>query len=241
MALTSTFKQTVKRVIPRSVAIYELPNSRSRTLLLTFDDGPDPELTPRILDQLDALNAKAIFFVVGQRIAGNEAILRDMQRRGHRIANHSFSHQLSAAQSLRAIHDDLALCQRTIFDATGDAPRFFRPPCGMLSAKIWLAARMLDLTIVQWSNEGGEWGRHQDEAATQISKRLALTIRPQQIVLLHDDSRKVLDVLSDRAISRTLSSYTIGYEALAALQAVRSRLDVMNFLLSAPRFSGILL
>ncbi|MFC7688916.1 polysaccharide deacetylase family protein [Paeniroseomonas aquatica] len=105
-----------------------------KAVALTFDDGPDPEVTPRVLDLLDRHGATASFFVIGRKAARHGALLREIGRRGHTIENHSYHHAKSfACRGPWALRREVVLTQRAVAEATGVAPRFFRAPMGLRS------------------------------------------------------------------------------------------------------------
>jgi len=110
-----------------------------RRVALTFDDGPDPEWTPRVLDLLGAAGVRATFFLIGARAAQAPAVVKRIAGDGHEVANHSWSHRnpwlcgpATTRAEVRRAHDTLA-------DLTGVAPRHFRPPWGMVNAAIFSA------------------------------------------------------------------------------------------------------
>src|SRR5690348_16809112 len=99
---------------------------------ITIDDGPDPEVTPRVLDVLDEYGARATFFCIGERVAAAPALARAIAARQHEIGNHSHRHlKRFSLLGLRRIGEEIGLAQRAILDATGERPRFFRAPAGL--------------------------------------------------------------------------------------------------------------
>jgi len=128
-----------------------------RKLAVTFDDGPNPAITPKLLDLLDRYNARATFFVIGQYVRQHPELLRETVARGHVIGNHTDSHPnlfwISAAQT----RDELHRCQYAIATALNASPRFFRPPFGFRNPWLAAAARNLDLQVVTWSLITGDW------------------------------------------------------------------------------------
>ena len=98
---------------------------------LPFDDGPDPEVTPRVLDVLDAHGVRATFFCIAEKAARHPGLAREIVRRGHAVENHSSAHEHTFAfLLLSGLRRDLNAAQATIAGLTGRAPRFFRPPMG---------------------------------------------------------------------------------------------------------------
>ncbi len=163
-----------------------LPPGRARRgeVALTFDDGPDPAVTPLLLDLLDRHGARASFFVIGRRAARHPALLRDMVGRGHTVENHSHRHSAGfAAYPMPLLARDLAAAQAAIADATGRLPRYFRAPMGLRSPLLHPVLCRLGLRQVSWTRRGldtrcGEPGR--------VLARLADGLAGGSILLLHD-------------------------------------------------------
>jgi peptidoglycan-N-acetylglucosamine deacetylase len=154
-----------------------------RRLALTFDDGPDPEWTPRLLDALGAVGVRATFFLIGERADRAPALVRRMTAEGHEVGNHSWSHRClwlcgpgATAAEIGRAHDRLA-------DLTGLAPRHFRPPWGMVNAAMFPALRRFGERCVFWSIQPE--GRRPVPAARQVDHVLA-RVHPGAIVDLHD-------------------------------------------------------
>lgn len=153
-------------------------------IALTFDDGPDPEVTPRVLDLLDAHGAKASFFVIGERAARHPALLREMLRRGHGVENHTHRHPLGfAAWGPGAMLREIETAQAVIADACGQAPRFFRPPAGLRSPLLDPVLSLAGLSLVAWTRRGYDTvSPRPDRVLTRLSRGLARG----DLLLLHD-------------------------------------------------------
>lgn len=152
---------------------------------LTFDDGPHPEHTPRILDLLAAHRQRATFFVIGANIAGNEAILRRMRADGHSIGLHSQRHSRCFNILPKArIRADLERCAKTIAEVTGEAPpRLFRPPVGLRSPQVADVVRDLGLVCTTWSERTCDTRARN---ARGLALRLERAAKPGAIILCHD-------------------------------------------------------
>ena len=128
---------------------------RARGVALTFDDGPHPEHTPRVLDLLDRAGAKATFFVIGHKAEAHPEVVREIVRRGHAVGVHSYAHdRLFSLRSLRFVRDDLRRAVAAIEAITGERPWLFRPPVGHTSLRIARAVEELDLEVIGWSARG---------------------------------------------------------------------------------------
>jgi peptidoglycan/xylan/chitin deacetylase (PgdA/CDA1 family) len=197
----SVLRSWVKDSLPRSLVIRRLRHSPTPTVLLTFDDGPHPSVTPAVLDRLAAYDARAVFFVVGRRLRrGGEALDR-ARAAGHLIGNHSHLHRdryvLPGGRQARFLeyYRDCARCQTVIEHRTGTRPLLFRPPGGRLTFTTLLAPRILGLRCVTWSQDIGDWAFRDPSEAQSGAARLLAAVAPRDILLLHDDNARVLDVL----------------------------------------------
>lgn len=158
--------------------------ARRRQVALTFDDGPDPEVTPRILDALDARGVRATFFCIGERAAAHPAVVREIARRGHGVENHSMRHASSfALHSLSGFRGELSTAQSLLADITGRAPRFFRAPAGLRNPLLDPVLHELGLALVSWSRRAFDT-RVRD--ADLVTRRLTGALSAGDILVLHD-------------------------------------------------------
>ncbi|PZR09025.1 MAG: polysaccharide deacetylase family protein [Azospirillum brasilense] len=163
------------------------PASRIRgEVALTFDDGPDPEVTPRVLDLLDEAGAHASFFVIGREARRCPALIREIRLRGHSVENHTFSHPLFlAARGPMAHRREILMAQEAIREAGGD-PRYFRAPLGLRSPLLYPALDTTGLLHVSWTHRGADG---LVRSADRVLKRFADT-RAGDILLLHDGRQR---------------------------------------------------
>jgi peptidoglycan-N-acetylglucosamine deacetylase len=153
---------------------------------ITFDDGPDPDGTPPILDALDAAGVKATFFLVGEQLMRHHAVARETAARGHELALHGYEHVEHDSLRPQAARDDLARGLGAFEAATGRKPRFFRPPYGRFSEASYDACRHLGMEPVYWSGWGMDW---EPIPAERISDLATRDLADGSIVLLHDSAR----------------------------------------------------
>ena len=153
---------------------------------LSFDDGPDPEVTPRVMDLLEQHGATASFFCIGQRAEAWPEIVRDLARRGHSVENHTQRHPYSfACFGMRALRREIEAAQVTLSRLSGVSPRFFRAPAGLRSPLLDPVLSRSGLLLASWSRRGHDCVRRDPEAVLrQITSRL----RGGDILLLHDGS-----------------------------------------------------
>jgi peptidoglycan-N-acetylglucosamine deacetylase len=164
-------------------------------VLLSFDDGPDPDVTPKVLERLRAFEARALFFVVGSRIPKAPHLLKRIEDEGHVLGNHTFSHRLDRDPNPLTYYRDVQKCQHVVEELTGHRPHLFRAPMGRSSAGALLTPRLLRLTHVLWSADSNDWKLRSEDAALACAERLSTTVAPMDIVLLHDDNPWVVTVL----------------------------------------------
>ena len=153
---------------------------------LTFDDGPDADGTPLVLDALDRAGVKATFFLVGEQLMRNHAIAREAAARGHELALHCFEHVHHDDLRPQAARDEMARALGSFEAATGRRPRFYRPPYGRFSEAGHAACADLGLTPVYWSAWGLDW---EPLPAARIADLVIRDLGEGAIVLLHDSAR----------------------------------------------------
>jgi len=176
---------------------------------LTFDDGPHPHGTPRVLELLAAARAPATFFLVGEQVERFPELARAIRAEGHEVALHCYRHVSLLRRGPAATRDDLERARRAIVAATGAEPRRYRPPYGILTAPALQHARQRGWEPVLWRRDGRDWRA----AATpeSIAIRLLGGLRGGEVLLLHDADWYA----SPRSWERTA----------AALELVLERLD----------------
>jgi len=181
---------TVAGLLPRTTLLgpnlVRLPvGARSRQeVALTIDDGPDPEVTPRVLDLLDAAQARASFFCIGRRARAHPALCREIVARGHRVENHGDAHSnafsLFGPGRMRA---DIAAAQSTLADITGQQPLFFRPTAGLRNPFLEPVLCALDLHLAAWTRRPYDT---RDGRPDRVLHRLTRGLGPGDILLMHD-------------------------------------------------------
>jgi peptidoglycan/xylan/chitin deacetylase (PgdA/CDA1 family) len=168
-----------------------------RTLAITFDDGPNPAITPKLLDLLDRHNARSTFFLIGQYVRQCPDLVREISARGHAIGCHTDTHPNLFWAGPQRIHDELFCGSDSIASATGALPKWFRPPFGLRNPWLASAARELDLRTVMWTLIPGDW--HAPTAEWLIPRmkpiadraaRLQSATGTGDILCLHDGSHR---------------------------------------------------
>ena len=153
-------------------------------IALTFDDGPDPVVTPAVLALLDAHGVKATFFCVGTQAALHPEICRDMVRRGHSIENHSEQHRHNfSLLGPAGFQRELEAAQTTLTAITGERPQFFRAPAGLRNPFLDPVLHRLGLQLASWTRRAYDT-RVGDPAG--VLRKLTLCLQAGDILLLHD-------------------------------------------------------
>lgn len=155
-----------------------------RKVALTFDDGPNPAITPWVLDQLDQHGAQATFFCVGERVRAHPELTREIIKRGHLIENHSDRHSHAFSTfGLKRLRLDIEAAQSTIAEHTGRLPVLFRAPAGLRSPLLEPVLARCGLQLASWTRRGFDTVEHDAE---KIFKRLTKNLQTGDILLLHD-------------------------------------------------------
>jgi peptidoglycan/xylan/chitin deacetylase (PgdA/CDA1 family) len=175
------------RIFGKSFIAPHLPGQ----LALTFDDGPNPVWTPRLLDLLANYGVRATFFLVGSHACSEPALVRRIVAAGHIIGNHTWSHPNLALTKSSRVEEELIRTSRTLEQIAGNPVRFFRPPFGARRPIVLRIARGLGMTPVLWNAMTSDWS---DPSADSIARHLIRSIdRAERSglaanVVLHDSS-----------------------------------------------------
>ncbi|MGA7913592.1 MAG: polysaccharide deacetylase family protein [Candidatus Acidiferrales bacterium] len=158
-------------------------------IAITFDDGPNPAITPQILDLFDRHSAKATFFLIGSHVRAFPALAKEIAARGHAIGNHTETHPALTFLSPAQIAEQLDHCDEAILAATGTKPKWMRPPFGYRSP--WLAGivrRRGGAGVAMWSKAARDWRLQQSALVIERLRH----VRGGDILLLHDGDHRVL-------------------------------------------------
>lgn len=188
--------------------------------VLTFDDGPDPSPTGTVavLDALDAVDAKATFFLVGEQMADAPELAPEILARGHEIGVHGQRHFRHDRVSVQESVADIEAGHAAIAAVTDSAPRFYRPPYGKLTPAGVEACRKLGLEVAYWSTWGLDW---EPLPSQRIASRVNRDLGDGAVVLLHDSARyavrpsavetaRAIEAIAGRASELGLDLVTLG-------------------------------
>lgn len=155
-----------------------------RRVALTFDDGPDPAVTPRVLELLARYGARASFFCIGERVARHPELTARIHRLGHRVENHTHRHlRRFSILGPRGVAREVDRAQDAIAAATGRAPELVRPPAGLRSALLEPILARRGLWLASWSRRGFDTLRRDPG---RVARSLTEGLAPGEVVLLHD-------------------------------------------------------
>ncbi len=160
------------------------PAAARGEVAITIDDGPDPAVTPAVLDLLDRYGVQATFFCIGERALRHPELCREIAARGHAVENHSLRHRRDfALLGLRGFVRELEAAQDTLTAITGVRPRFFRAPAGLRNPLLDPVLSRLNLSLVSWTRRGFDT---RDRDAGAVSARLLRGLAGGDILLFHD-------------------------------------------------------
>ena len=162
-------------------------------IAITFDDGPHPKNTPRLLDMLRERNIKATFYVIGRNVDLYPSVLRRTVSEGHEIGNHTYSHPVLSKLSDSRVREELTKCRDAVARAAGVKPRTMRPPYGALlqRQRQWIHSE-LNYPTIMWSVDPLDWKR---PGPSVVTSRILKATTPGAIVLAHDLHSSTVDAM----------------------------------------------
>lgn len=155
----------------------------SGSMAITFDDGPDPEVTPRVLDTCDAAGIRGTFFLVGEQAMKYSALAREIVARGHCIGNHSMTHRKLFLAPRAEVDREIMDARHAIADAAGIDTLWFRPPYGYFDRTCIQSVRDNGCRMVLWTVLSGDYS---DDSPETILTRIDPFISPGSIIVFHD-------------------------------------------------------
>ena len=156
---------------------------------LTFDDGPNPATTPKILDILKEKKATATFFLLGENVAANQDLVKRIVDEGNEVGSHSYSHPLLTTLSDEEVKAEVQKTDKAIFEACGILPQNLRAPYGAADQRV---AKIAGKPLIHWSVDSQDW---ESKNADAINARLKSTLYEGSIVLMHDIHEATLQAL----------------------------------------------
>ncbi|WP_296645234.1 polysaccharide deacetylase family protein [Romboutsia sp. 13368] len=159
-------------------------NYDEKIIALTFDDGPDKDFTPQVLDILKKNDIRATFFVVGENVGWNPEILKREYEEGHEIGNHTFTHINVSKRKYEDIYKEINDTQQAVKKVIGEEPTLFRPPYRAISKDMCNIIKQKDMNIILWSNlDPRDWS---NPGVSYIVDTITSKVQNGTIILLHD-------------------------------------------------------
>ena len=153
---------------------------QNRYVALTFDDGPQPETTARLLDGLRQRGASATFFLVGERAAAYPELVRRMKAEGHQVGSHTWSHVRLQGASAQTLLDETGRAQRVLTQILGEGSYWLRPPYGLLDEQ---ERALVEVPLIKWSVDPRDW---ESRDTAKVVEAVMGAVKENSIVLLHD-------------------------------------------------------
>lgn len=197
---------------------YLYPNllwsTTSPSVHLTFDDGPHPDSTPRLLELLRKHNVLATFFIIGKNALAHPELVRDIKAQGHVIGNHSFSHSRLLFRNPAFVSEEIRRADDILGAILNEKQIFFRPPYGHLSPSIIKTAHDHNHSIAMWSVDSRDFKSH---SSASVAERVRRRANPGSIILFHDNeaTKSILMETVSRTID-LLQQNGLGFAALPA-------------------------
>jgi peptidoglycan/xylan/chitin deacetylase (PgdA/CDA1 family) len=175
-------------------------------IALTYDDGPNPTVTPQLMEVLARYNVRATFFLIGKHVRHYPELVRSLHAAGHLLGNHTMTHPWLAWQPAQVIREELSGCSKLIEDVTGEPVRYMRPPHGARRPAVMRIAHSLGMQTVQWNTMGYDW---QPIGAEEILKHVDKGLRRARRwnrganILLHDGHQTDIEANRSGTIATT--------------------------------------
>jgi peptidoglycan/xylan/chitin deacetylase (PgdA/CDA1 family) len=216
-SLSITPAQATPSRPPREPAYYNMVNTSRPILALTFDDGPHPQLTPRLLDILRQQGVRATFYVIGRNVETYPEIARRIVAEGHEIANHTWNHPALTKVSAAKLKQEIESTTKVIERVTGRRPTNMRPPYGAINDRVrqsLLQDHKLD--VIMWSVDPLDWKR---PGASVVTQRMVQGAKPGAILLAHDIHPGTIEAMPQTIAQLKAKGY--GFATVSQLLALR--------------------
>ncbi|WP_243398862.1 polysaccharide deacetylase family protein [Hanstruepera neustonica] len=168
-------------------------NPNANNIAITFDDGPNPDFTPKVLKVLETYRAEATFFCIGKHIESHPDIIKTIIEHGHTIGNHTYSHANNFGFfNTQKVIAELQKTNTIVKNVLGITPCLYRPAFGVTNPKIKRAVKHLHLTTIGWNRRSFDTTNLNEN---QIFNRITKNLKKGDVILLHDTSEKTIRVL----------------------------------------------
>ncbi len=198
---------------PASAArpVYRQAEPSAKQIALTFDDGPHPVQTKKILDILDRYGVQATFFMIGSNVEYYPCVAREVLARKHEVGNHTYSHRRLSKLDPSALREELDGCSDALQRICGHTPKLFRPPEGFLSDGVIRCSEMGEYALILWSIDTRDW---ETKDADRIVSVVLEQVKPGDIILMHDyvvnsKTPEALEILLPRLLALDYEFVTV--------------------------------
>ena len=197
---------------------------------LTFDDGPKPEFSEKILDILSKAGVKSTFFIVGKEAKEYPDVILRMSQERHDIGNHTFSHLRVSGLSSKAIAEELRSANQVVYEITGSFPKFFRPPGGSNGPLVSAEVKKKNMRIINWSVNAGDYvedsdifelDENFDESAIKLKEKILAQAHNGAIILFHNGSQQTIRALPEIIVE--LRNKGFGFATVSELLAMGNK------------------
>ena len=195
-----------------SASVYHTAPTKTKKIALTFDDGPHPSQTKRILDILDRYGVKATFFMIGINVENYPDAAREVACRGHEIGNHTYNHSHLKNLGESQTSNEIEQCKNVLERVCDCRPHLFRPPEGYLSGNVLQCAEQGEYDLILWSVDTRDW---ECRDAQKISETVLSKIQAGDIVLMHDyvyksKTPEALEIILPKLLALGYEPVTVG-------------------------------
>ena len=198
---------------------YRSVKTNGMQIALTFDDGPHPTQTLKILEILERYHVKATFFMVGVNVVNYPDVARAVLRAGHEVGNHTYSHYHIKELGTGALEAELGKCEDALEELCEYRPHLLRPPEGMVTQDVKAYSEKGDYELILWSLDTRDW---EHRSASEIADSVLSHVKPGDIILMHDyvgrdsNTPHALEILLPELLSR-------GYEPVTVSRLLKIR------------------
>jgi peptidoglycan/xylan/chitin deacetylase (PgdA/CDA1 family) len=202
-------------------SLHSNKNISKNEVAITFDDGPHPEFTPKVLELLKKYNTKASFFCIGKEVEKHPEILKQILAEGHLVGNHTYSHSKSFGFfDTNKVNSELKKSIEIIKELTGKEMRLYRPAFAVTNPMIERAVKQLQVVSIGWNVRSLDTTSRSEK---MILKRITSKVSKGDVILLHDTSQKTINVLEQLLLfllEKNLKSVTV--DQLLEIEAYES-------------------
>lgn len=192
--MKNRIKTFIMNILPSKLLRYKEASNHD-VIYLTFDDGPDPTITPKVLALLQQYGAVASFFVVGNKAEKFPEIVKQTHDLGHLVANHSYNHQKFTDLSFSTQLQEVDSTNQAIKNIIGSDCRIFRPPGGIWNFRLLWSLFVKGIVLVNWNRDSLDCRNNSSQDINQLFKQHS--VQGGDIILFHDDNEKVCEILGE--------------------------------------------